>query len=163
MSFCFTRFENGKCTNPQAFNTTKDKCCCSTMSNEGWGYPCELCPKEHDGAFSLNTLLFFFFYLFYKLTNSFFSYSFIAGFQDLCPFGYGIIPGIGDTVVGKDLSFSKTALESISLDQAVALTKLLFEMNHRISLYMKYVYIYPLYSAVFIQYREIGFVGFFFV
>ncbi|XP_053097505.1 fibrillin-2 isoform X2 [Pangasianodon hypophthalmus] len=69
-SFCFTRFENGKCSNPQAFNTTKDKCCCSTMSNEGWGYPCELCPKEHD-----------------------------AGFQDLCPFGYGIIPGIGDTII----------------------------------------------------------------
>ncbi|TSK16121.1 Fibrillin-2 [Bagarius yarrelli] len=60
-SFCFTRFENGKCSNPQAFNITKDKCCCSTIFNKGWGYP--------------------------------------SGFQELCPFGFGIIPGIGDTLI----------------------------------------------------------------
>ncbi|KAL7847601.1 hypothetical protein AOLI_G00223190 [Acnodon oligacanthus] len=69
-SFCFTRFENGKCSIPQAFNTTKAKCCCSTVPKEGWGYPCELCPKEQD-----------------------------AGFQELCPFGFGIIVGFGDTSV----------------------------------------------------------------
>ncbi|XP_067253271.1 fibrillin-2 [Chanodichthys erythropterus] len=69
-SFCFTRFENGKCSVPQAFNTSKAKCCCSVMAKEGWGDPCELCPKEQDAAF-----------------------------QDLCPFGHGIIPGVGDTRV----------------------------------------------------------------
>ncbi|KAL1266091.1 hypothetical protein QQF64_001766, partial [Cirrhinus molitorella] len=67
-SFCFTRFESGKCSVPQAFNTSKAKCCCSIMAKEGWGDPCELCPKEQDAAF-----------------------------QDLCPFGHGTIPGVGDT------------------------------------------------------------------
>ncbi|XP_029108624.1 fibrillin-2 isoform X1 [Scleropages formosus] len=69
-SFCFTKFVNGKCSVPHAFNTTKAKCCCSTMPKEGWGDPCELCPKEQDAAF-----------------------------QELCPFGHGIIPGIGDTPI----------------------------------------------------------------
>lgn len=27
---------------------------------------------------------------------------FTAAFQDLCPFGHGIIPGVGDARVGKD-------------------------------------------------------------
>ncbi|KFQ66599.1 Fibrillin-2, partial [Pelecanus crispus] len=67
-SFCFTNFENGKCSVPKAFNTTKAKCCCSKMPGEGWGDPCELCPKEEEVAF-----------------------------QDLCPYGHGTIPGIGDT------------------------------------------------------------------
>ncbi|XP_044302577.1 fibrillin-2 isoform X1 [Varanus komodoensis] len=67
-SFCFTNFENGKCSVPKAFNTTKAKCCCSKMPGEGWGDPCELCPKEEEVAF-----------------------------QDLCPFGHGTIPGIDDT------------------------------------------------------------------
>ncbi|XP_035248375.1 fibrillin-2 isoform X1 [Anguilla anguilla] len=67
-SYCFTKFENGKCSIPQAFNTTKAKCCCSNMPHEGWGDPCELCPTEADAAF-----------------------------RELCPFGHGIIPGIGDT------------------------------------------------------------------
>lgn len=48
-SFCFTNFENGKCSVPKAFNTTKAKCCCSKMPGEGWGDPCELCPKEEEG------------------------------------------------------------------------------------------------------------------
>lgn len=52
-SFCFTRFENGKCSVPQAFNTSKAKCCCSVMAKEGWGDPCELCPKEQDGTRTL--------------------------------------------------------------------------------------------------------------
>ncbi|KAH0628173.1 hypothetical protein JD844_009001 [Phrynosoma platyrhinos] len=67
-SFCFTNFENGKCSIPKAFNTTKAKCCCSKMPGEGWGDPCELCPKEDEVAF-----------------------------QDLCPYGHGTIPGIDDT------------------------------------------------------------------
>uniref|UniRef100_A0A803TRF1 Fibrillin-2 n=1 Tax=Anolis carolinensis TaxID=28377 RepID=A0A803TRF1_ANOCA len=67
-SFCFTNFENGKCSIPKAFNTTKAKCCCSKMPGEGWGDPCELCPKEGEVAF-----------------------------QDLCPYGHGTIPGIDDT------------------------------------------------------------------
>lgn len=37
------------CSVPQAFNSTKAVCCCSTMPKEGWGDPCELCPKEQDG------------------------------------------------------------------------------------------------------------------
>ncbi|KAF5913479.1 hypothetical protein HPG69_017097 [Diceros bicornis minor] len=47
-SFCFTNFENGKCSVPKAFNTTKAKCCCSKMPGEGWGDPCELCPKDDE-------------------------------------------------------------------------------------------------------------------
>ncbi|KAL0963262.1 hypothetical protein UPYG_G00351840 [Umbra pygmaea] len=67
-SYCFTRFENRKCSVPQAFNTTKARCCCSNMPQEGWGDPCEICPKEQD-----------------------------SGFRDLCPYGFGTVPGIGDT------------------------------------------------------------------
>uniref|UniRef100_A0A674HTA4 Fibrillin 2 n=1 Tax=Taeniopygia guttata TaxID=59729 RepID=A0A674HTA4_TAEGU len=48
-SFCFTRFDNGKCSVPKAFNTTKARCCCSKMPGEGWGDPCELCPQEGNG------------------------------------------------------------------------------------------------------------------
>ncbi|XP_026013630.1 fibrillin-2b isoform X1 [Astatotilapia calliptera] len=66
-SFCFTKFEAGKCSVPKAFNTTKAKCCCSKMPGEGWGLPCELCPRETDAAF--NTL---------------------------CPYGHGALPGLGD-------------------------------------------------------------------
>lgn len=50
-SFCFTNFENGKCSVPKAFNTSKAKCCCSKMPGEGWGDPCELCPKEEEGTY----------------------------------------------------------------------------------------------------------------
>uniref|UniRef100_A0A8C9EQH9 Fibrillin 3 n=1 Tax=Pavo cristatus TaxID=9049 RepID=A0A8C9EQH9_PAVCR len=67
-SFCFTRFDNGKCSVPKAFNTTKARCCCSKMPGEGWGDPCELCPQEGNVAF-----------------------------QELCPYGHGAIPGPGDT------------------------------------------------------------------
>lgn len=49
-SFCFTKFEAGKCSVPKAFNTTKAKCCCSKMPGEGWGLPCELCPRETEGV-----------------------------------------------------------------------------------------------------------------
>uniref|UniRef100_A0A5F8GBW2 Fibrillin 3 n=1 Tax=Monodelphis domestica TaxID=13616 RepID=A0A5F8GBW2_MONDO len=67
-SFCFTRFENGRCSVPKAFNTTKARCCCSKMPGEGWGDPCELCPQEGSGAF-----------------------------QELCPFGHGAVPGPDDS------------------------------------------------------------------
>ncbi|KAG8127116.1 hypothetical protein E2320_022244 [Naja naja] len=67
-SFCFTRFDNGKCSVPKAFNTTKARCCCSKMPGEGWGDPCELCPQEGNVAF-----------------------------QELCPYGHGAIPGLGDS------------------------------------------------------------------
>uniref|UniRef100_A0A8C9VFY4 Fibrillin 2b n=1 Tax=Scleropages formosus TaxID=113540 RepID=A0A8C9VFY4_SCLFO len=67
-SFCFTRFEAGKCSVPKAFNTTKAKCCCSKMPGEGWGDPCELCPRESEAAFN-----------------------------SLCPYGLGALPGLGDT------------------------------------------------------------------
>jgi len=54
-SFCFTKFEAGKCSVPKAFNTTKAKCCCSKMPGEGWGLPCELCPQESDGVYYRHT------------------------------------------------------------------------------------------------------------
>nr|XP_014340413.1 PREDICTED: fibrillin-3 [Latimeria chalumnae] len=66
-SFCFTRFDAGKCSVPKAFNTTKARCCCSRMPGEGWGDPCELCPQEGE-----------------------------VSFQELCPYGHGAIPDIGD-------------------------------------------------------------------
>uniref|UniRef100_A0A2K6DVG1 Fibrillin 3 n=1 Tax=Macaca nemestrina TaxID=9545 RepID=A0A2K6DVG1_MACNE len=67
-SFCFTRFEAGKCSVPKAFNTTKTRCCCSKRPGEGWGDPCELCPQEGSAAF-----------------------------QELCPFGHGAVPGPDDS------------------------------------------------------------------
>ncbi|XP_006007076.2 fibrillin-2 [Latimeria chalumnae] len=50
-SFCFTKFENSKCSVPKATNTTKATCCCSKMPGEGWGDPCEICPKEGQALF----------------------------------------------------------------------------------------------------------------
>ncbi|KAM9357797.1 fibrillin-2b [Symphorus nematophorus] len=66
-SFCFTKFEAGKCSVPKALNTTKAKCCCSKMPGEGWGLPCELCPRETEAAF-----------------------------DTLCPYGHGAVPGTGE-------------------------------------------------------------------
>nr|XP_021561177.1 fibrillin-3 [Neomonachus schauinslandi] len=67
-SFCFTRFEAGRCSVPKAFNTTKAQCCCSQRPGEGWDDPCELCPQEGSAAF-----------------------------QELCPFGHGAVPGLDDS------------------------------------------------------------------
>ncbi|XP_033615292.1 fibrillin-3 [Fukomys damarensis] len=67
-SLCFTRVEAGRCLVPKAFNTTKTRCCCSQRPGEGWGEPCELCPREGSAAF-----------------------------QELCPFGHGAVPGPGDS------------------------------------------------------------------
>lgn len=101
-SFCFTRFENSKCSVPQAFNTSKAKCCCSVMAKEGWGDPCELCPKEQDGTRAL--ISFIICYITSKPEPKIILMVsccvFTAAFQDLCPFGHGIIPGVGDTRVG---------------------------------------------------------------
>ncbi|XP_038571783.1 fibrillin-2b [Micropterus salmoides] len=66
-SFCFTKFEAGKCSVPKYSNTTKAKCCCSNMPGEGWGLPCELCPRESEAAF-----------------------------DTLCPYGHGVVHGPGD-------------------------------------------------------------------
>ncbi|MGH0134419.1 UNVERIFIED_CONTAM: hypothetical protein FKN15_030693 [Acipenser sinensis] len=48
VNFCFTKFENGKCFAAKAKNTTKSACCCSAMPGEGWGSPCEICPKQNE-------------------------------------------------------------------------------------------------------------------
>ncbi|MEJ1276576.1 hypothetical protein NN561_007482 [Cricetulus griseus] len=80
-SFCFTNFENGKCSVPKAFNTTKAKCCCSKMPGEGWGDPCELCPKDDEdiNECAQNPLLCAF-----RCMNTFGSY------ECTCPVGYAL-------------------------------------------------------------------------
>uniref|UniRef100_A0A803T951 Fibrillin 1 n=1 Tax=Anolis carolinensis TaxID=28377 RepID=A0A803T951_ANOCA len=47
ISYCFTKFEEGKCSVPKSRNHSKQDCCCS-MNGEGWGDPCELCPQEGE-------------------------------------------------------------------------------------------------------------------
>ena len=43
---CYTQVRNGKCSNPSFTAVTKSTCCCmEDNSNNGWGYPCEVCPK----------------------------------------------------------------------------------------------------------------------
>ncbi|MGH0119001.1 UNVERIFIED_CONTAM: hypothetical protein FKN15_003550, partial [Acipenser sinensis] len=73
VNFCFTKFENGKCFAAKAKNTTKSACCCSAMPGEGWGSPCEICPKQNEPAFAL-----------------------------LCPGGYGHDVDSGDSRVDLD-------------------------------------------------------------
>ncbi|XP_046720263.1 fibrillin-1 [Silurus meridionalis] len=53
VSFCYTKFENGRCSAPKPLNTTKGECCCSAMPGQGWGDPCDLCPNRTSGDFSL--------------------------------------------------------------------------------------------------------------
>ncbi|XP_043562346.1 fibrillin-2-like [Chiloscyllium plagiosum] len=72
-SFCFTKFENGKCSVAKPANTTKAKCCCSKMPGEGWGDPCELYINEC----AQNPLLCAF-----RCINTFGSY------ECTCPAGY---------------------------------------------------------------------------
>uniref|UniRef100_A0A672VB37 Fibrillin-1 n=1 Tax=Strigops habroptila TaxID=2489341 RepID=A0A672VB37_STRHB len=45
VSYCFTRFEDGKCSVPKSRNHSKQECCCA-LKGQGWGDPCELCPEE---------------------------------------------------------------------------------------------------------------------
>ncbi|XP_067327502.1 fibrillin-1 isoform X1 [Anolis sagrei] len=63
ISYCFTKFEEGKCSVPKSRNHSKQDCCCS-MNGEGWGDPCELCPQEGEEAY-----------------------------RQICPFGSGILVG----------------------------------------------------------------------
>lgn len=127
-SFCFTRFDNGKCSVPKAFNTTKARCCCSKMPGEGWGDPCELCPQEgngrdgrgrgmspgrrmgvcphgRDGCALIGTPRSFQspFRLLgaESLQHIPLLCSLPVAFQELCPYGHGAIPGPGDTREGE--------------------------------------------------------------
>lgn len=49
VSYCFTKFEDGKCSVPKSRNHSKQECCCA-LKGQGWGDPCELCPEEADGG-----------------------------------------------------------------------------------------------------------------
>lgn len=40
---------------PKSRNHSKQECCCA-LKGQGWGDPCELCPEEADGAYSLSEL-----------------------------------------------------------------------------------------------------------
>lgn len=72
MSYCYAKFEGGKCSSPKSRNHSKQECCCA-LKGEGWGDPCELCPTEPDEAF-----------------------------RQICPFGSGIIVGPDDSAVDMD-------------------------------------------------------------
>ncbi|XP_033023454.1 fibrillin-1 isoform X1 [Lacerta agilis] len=63
VSFCFTKFEDGKCSAPKSRNHSKQECCCN-MNGEGWGDPCELCPADGEEAY-----------------------------RQICPFGTGMLVG----------------------------------------------------------------------
>lgn len=52
VSYCFTKFEDGKCSVPKSRNHSKQECCCN-MRGEGWGDPCELCPQEGQGSYKV--------------------------------------------------------------------------------------------------------------
>ncbi|XP_063201848.1 fibrillin-1 isoform X1 [Chroicocephalus ridibundus] len=72
VSYCFTKFEDGKCSVPKSRNHSKQECCCA-LKGQGWGDPCELCPEEADEAF-----------------------------RQICPFGIGILVGPGDARLDVD-------------------------------------------------------------
>ncbi|XP_006831741.1 PREDICTED: fibrillin-1 [Chrysochloris asiatica] len=72
MSYCYAKFEGGKCSSPKSRNHSKQECCCA-LKGEGWGDPCELCPTEPDEAF-----------------------------RQICPYGSGIIVGPDDSAVDMD-------------------------------------------------------------
>ncbi|XP_069078600.1 fibrillin-1 [Pleurodeles waltl] len=65
-SFCFSKFDEGRCSSPKPKNHTKQECCCA-IYGAGWGDPCEICPVEGDEAF-----------------------------KQICPFGVGIRVGPDD-------------------------------------------------------------------
>ncbi|XP_078480085.1 fibrillin-2-like [Lampetra fluviatilis] len=48
VNYCFSEFAQGKCSTPKPFNTSKAGCCCSMMPGDGWGDPCEPCPKQNE-------------------------------------------------------------------------------------------------------------------
>ncbi|XP_036073377.1 fibrillin-1 isoform X2 [Oryzias melastigma] len=51
VNYCFTKFENGRCTAPKPQNTSKEACCCTRMPGQGWGDPCEICPPKDQEAY----------------------------------------------------------------------------------------------------------------
>ncbi|XP_027869787.1 fibrillin-1 [Xiphophorus couchianus] len=51
VNYCYTKFENGRCLTPKALNTTKAECCCTFMPGQGWGSPCEICPRKDEDAY----------------------------------------------------------------------------------------------------------------
>ncbi|KAM4593063.1 fibrillin-1 isoform 1-T1 [Odontesthes bonariensis] len=51
-SYCYTKFENGRCLAPKPQNTSKEACCCTGMPGQGWGNPCEICPSKGEGKYS---------------------------------------------------------------------------------------------------------------
>ncbi|XP_065808853.1 fibrillin-1 [Labrus bergylta] len=53
VSYCYTKFENGRCQAPKPQNTTKEVCCCTGMPGQGWGDPCEICPTKGEEGYPL--------------------------------------------------------------------------------------------------------------
>ncbi|MED6295026.1 Fibrillin-2, partial [Characodon lateralis] len=51
VNYCYTKFENGRCLAPKALNTSKADCCCTSMPGQGWGSPCEICPRKEEEAY----------------------------------------------------------------------------------------------------------------
>ncbi|KAL7980060.1 hypothetical protein Chor_001328 [Crotalus horridus] len=72
VSYCFTKFEEGKCSVPKSRNHSKQECCCN-MQGQGWGDPCELCPEEAHEAY-----------------------------KQICPFGVGVLVGPGGEPIDAD-------------------------------------------------------------
>lgn len=72
MSYCYVKFEGGKCLLFKFRNYFKQECCC-VLKGEGWGDFCELCFIELDEVFC-----------------------------QICFFGSGIIVGFDDLVVDMD-------------------------------------------------------------
>uniref|UniRef100_A0AAY4CEM9 Fibrillin-1 n=1 Tax=Denticeps clupeoides TaxID=299321 RepID=A0AAY4CEM9_9TELE len=50
--YCYRDFVDGTCRSPKTLNTTKMQCCCSMMPGQGWGNPCEICPRKDEDAFT---------------------------------------------------------------------------------------------------------------
>uniref|UniRef100_A0A3Q3JSI8 Fibrillin 1 n=1 Tax=Monopterus albus TaxID=43700 RepID=A0A3Q3JSI8_MONAL len=48
VSYCYTKFDNGRCLVPKPQNTSKEVCCCTGMPGQGWGSPCEICPSKGE-------------------------------------------------------------------------------------------------------------------
>ena len=46
-SYCFDTFDINGCGTPRNMTMTMSQCCCT--KGQGWGDPCELCPKPNNG------------------------------------------------------------------------------------------------------------------
>uniref|UniRef100_A0A3Q4C0E7 Uncharacterized protein n=1 Tax=Mola mola TaxID=94237 RepID=A0A3Q4C0E7_MOLML len=51
VNYCYTKFESGRCQAPKPQNTTKEVCCCTGVPGQGWGDPCEICPRKGEEAY----------------------------------------------------------------------------------------------------------------